>query len=141
MNSLINMAAGLDTQAGLGRLKTQGQEFSRTYAEFVFFRDFALSNPMTAQKWAALNRLAIAVHKTLGVTNSKIDIVNNIAQAMFGNDVLSLLPEVSNMYLMSGNAALAYTIQEMRGFNEALNRLAIQQHEAAQNAENQANPQ
>ena len=141
MNNLLSMVSALDTQSGLGRMKTQGQDFSRAYAEFVFFRDFAMSNPMTAQKWMALNRLSIAVHKTVGAANSKIDAVNNIAQAMFGYSVLSLLPEVSNMYLMSGNAALAYTIQELNAFNAALNRLEIQQHEAAQNAENQANPQ
>lgn len=123
MHPLVKLAAGLDTNAGLSRLKTQGQDFNQAYAEFVFFRDFALSNPITAQKWAALNKLALSTRKVVSGVNSHIDTANNITQMVFGNGLLSLLPEVSNLYLMSGNAALAYVIQEMRLFNAGMARI------------------
>lgn len=140
MHPLIKLAAAQDTNAGLARLKTQGQDFNRTYAEFVFFRDFALSNSLTREKWIALNKLALSTRKVVSGANSHIDTVNHISQMIFGNGVLSLLPEVSNLYLMSGNAALAYVIQEMQAFNSAISRLALNVKEN-QNDESQANAQ
>lgn len=135
MHPLVKLAAGLDTNAGLSRLKTQGQDFNRVYAEFVFFRDFALSNPLTAQKWVALNKLALSTRKVVSGVNSHIDAANNITQMVFGNGLLSLLPEASNLYLMSGNAALAYVIQEMRAFNAGMARIAQEGINAETNAE------
>lgn len=133
MHPIVKLAAGMDTNAGLSRLKTQGQDFNRAYTEFVFFRDFALSNPLTAQRWAALNKLALSTRKVVSGVNSHIDAANNITQMVFGDGLLSLLPEASNLYLMSGNAALAYVIQEMRVFNAGMTRLV--QERAAQDAE------
>lgn len=127
MRRALQLASGLDTQSALSRLKAQGQEFSRLYGEFVFYRDFALSNPMTAQKWIAINRFAIATQKILAGANSQLDAVNHIAEMMFGKSLLDTAPNISNLYLMSGNAALAYIILELKKFNAALNRIAIQQ--------------
>ena len=124
MRQLVKLAAGLDTNAGLLRLKTQGQDFNRVYAEFVFLRDFALSNSLTAQKWTTLNKLALSIRKVVSDVNSHIDSANNVIQMVFGNNMLSLLPEASNLYLMSGNAALAYVIQELKSFNSTLMRIA-----------------
>lgn len=131
----MRLAETLDAQSGLDRMKTQGQEFTRAYAEFVFFRDMALSNPITAQKWIALNTLALNVRKFLGVANSQLDAVNSIARMMLGTGVFEMMPDISNVYLMSGNGALAYTIQEMRKFNAAMTQLVI----ASQGAGNDGN--
>lgn len=140
MHPIMQLTAGMDTQAALDRMKTQGQDFTRAYAEFVFFRDFALSNPMTAQKWIALNRVSLATQKVVSGVNSNIDAVNSISRMMFGNGVLDMLPDISNLYLMSGNGALAYVIQELRKFNVAMGRLAISAQEN-QNDETKPNPQ
>jgi len=132
MHPLVSLAAGMDTQSALARLKVQGQDFTRAYAEFVFYRDFALSNPVTAEKWKALNRVALASRKLLGGVNAHLDAVNNITQMMFGNSILSMLPEASNLYLMGGNGAMAYVVQELRSFNAGMSRLV---NEAVKNAE------
>lgn len=140
MHPLMQLTAGMDSQAALDRMKTQGQDFRRAYAEFVFFRDFALSNPAAAQKWIALNRMALATQKIVGGVNSQLDTINSISRMMFGDGILSLLPEASNLYLVSGNGALAYVIQELRKFNSAMGRMAIMSQDS-QNDEHQTNPQ
>ena len=132
IDALTALAGNLDSKTGLERMKAQGQEFSRLYAEFVFFRDFAMSNPVAAHKWIALNSLSLNVKKFLGVANFQFDAVNSISRAMLGTGVFDMLPDVSNIYLMSGNGALSYTILELKKFNAAMTQLAI----AAQGAEN-----
>jgi len=138
LNDIIKLASGLDSNEGLSRLKTQGQYFNRAYAEFIFYRDFALSNPFTSQKWQALNRLALSTRQIVGAFNSHIDRANHLSQMVFGDSLLSLLPETANLYLMSGNAALAYAIQEMQNFNAGMARIV---QETINNAESQTNPE
>lgn len=135
----MQLAAGVDSQAALDRMKTQGQDFARAYAEFVFFRDFALSMPGTAQRWIALNRVALATQKIVGGVNSQLDTINSISRMMFGDGILSLLPEASNLYLVSGNGALAYVLGELKKFNAAMGHLAIMQGNG--NDENSPNTQ
>ena len=139
MHPVLKLAGSMDGTAALGRLKTQGQDFSRTYSEFVFYRDFALERPALAQKWIALNRMALASRKVLGSVNAQLDTANKIVEMMLGTSLTNIAPEYSNLYLMSGNAALAYVNQELMKFNSAVNNIV--NFEAAQNDENQANPE
>ena len=138
MHPVLKLASTLDGSAALGRLKTQGQDFSRVYGEFVFYRDYALQNPALAQKWIALNRMALASRKVLSGVNGQLDAVNRISEMMFGTSLTSIAPEYSNLYLMSGNAALAYVIQELQKFNAVVNNMV--NAEVTQN-ESQTNPE
>lgn len=132
IDALTALAGTLDTKSGFERMKAQGQEFSRLYAEFSFFRDFAMQNSAIAQKWIALNSLALNVKKFLSLANFQFDAVNSISRAMLGSSVFDMLPDVSNIYLMSGNGALSYTIIELKKFNAAMAQMVI----SAQGVEN-----
>ena len=127
MRQLMQLAGSVDSGAALERVKAQGQEFSRNYAEFVFMRDFSLNNRVLAQKWIALNRVALATQKIVGGVNSQLDTVNAITRMMFGDGILTMLPEASNLYLISSNGALAYVNQELKKFNVVAGAMALEQ--------------